>query len=373
MMSRRSAILSSWRNADGAGISKARESSWTIFLKSLWCDKTRVLSRKKNSTSMKNVSEQPHSSTAPAWRIVEAIDQGRRDYQEDSLDSWSTADATRIFVVVADGAGGHGGGAEASATAVAEAGRRLSEVGRIEDAGQFLGEWMLGAHEAVKSTGDGGARTAAVAMLARGGDVDWVHAGDCRLYHFRDGKRLQRTRDDSIVQVLFEQGEITEWEMGRHEDQNRLLQAIGGENPPTPRKGGTEARPGDVFLLCSDGFWENLKSEELAGLVRVPLGRREKALRRAVRLAVRRGGKKADNTSAVLASFGEGATAPRPGLPGWGRLIAIITIVAIVAALILFIARWKGLSPPPDGAFRGDSKPRVAGETAPDGPSATGH
>jgi PPM family protein phosphatase len=319
---------------------------------------------------MKIVSEQPHSSTAPAWRIARAIDQGRRDYQEDSLDSWSTADATRIFVVVADGAGGHGGGAEASAAAVAEAGRRLSEVGRIEDAGQFLGEWMLGAHEAVKNTGDGGARTAAVAMLARGGDVDWVHAGDCRLYHFRDGKRLQRTRDDSIVQVLFEQGEISEWEMGRHEDQNRLLQAIGGEATPTPRRGSAGARPGDVFLLCSDGFWENLKPEELAGLTRVPPWRREKALQRAVRLAVRRGGKKADNTSAVLASFGESASAPRVRLPGWVRVIAI---AAIVAALILLIASWKGLSPAPGGAFRDDRKPRVADETAPDSPFATDH
>jgi serine/threonine protein phosphatase PrpC len=96
------------------------------------------------------------------------------------------------------------------------------------------------AHDAVNRSArlqHADARTVAVALLVQGTRADWVHAGDCRLYHFRAGKLLTRTRDDSVVQVLFENGEITEEEMGTHEDQNRLLQAIGGGEPPKPRHG----------------------------------------------------------------------------------------------------------------------------------------
>lgn len=305
------------------------------------------------------------STKSPTWSRETAIHQGRRDYQEDTLDSWSNADFTGILVVLADGAGGHGGGGEASAAAVTEAGRRLREIDGVEDAGRFLEEWMLAAHEAVKRSGKGGARTAAVAMLAKGRQVEWVHAGDCRLYHFRGGERLLRTRDDSVVQVLFEQGEISEWEMGRHEDQNRLLQAIGGEDPPKPRRGSAEAGPGDVFLLCSDGFWENLEAEELARLTLVPPRKRGRALRRAVSLAVERGGSKADNTSAVLAVYGEGlGAAPRSRFPGWALGVVVATI------LIILMALWK-LSPPvQDWVARRGWVSHVAGETVREEPSA---
>jgi hypothetical protein len=164
------------------------------------------------------------------------------------------------------------------------------------------------AHEAVNQEArrkDADARTVAVAMFAQGNRADWAHAGDCRLYHIRNREIQSRTRDDSVVQVLFEQGTISEAEMGSHEDQNRLLQALGGDDAPKPRLGGAEIEPGDVLLLCSDGFWENLEPSEITQLAANPPGQWRQALEAAVQLAVQRGGQKADNTSVILARYGE--------------------------------------------------------------------
>ena len=308
------------------------------------------------------------SQKAKFWSLEKVIHQGQRARQEDAIGDWLNEAEDVLFVVVADGAGGHGGGAEASAAAVEEARRCSERLRGSDDAEAFLEQWMLGAHEAVNrdaSQGHSGARTAAVAMLARGSRVDWVHAGDCRLYHFRGAERLSRTRDDSVVQVLFEQGEITEAEMGKHEDQNRLLQAIGGDDPPRPRKGSAEVESGDVLLLCSDGFWENLDPEELAVLATKPRTQWRKELNRAVKKAVRHGGAKADNTSAVLACFGEGSGgAPRLRFPAWA-------LGAVIAAiLVILMALWKLFPPVQDWVARRGWAPPVAGETARDEPSA---
>jgi serine/threonine protein phosphatase PrpC len=91
--------------------------------------------------------------------------------------------------------------------------------------------------------------------------------------------------------------------MGRHPDQSRLLQSLGGEDPPRPRHGSAEVAPGDGFLLCSDGFWEHQSREEIGALAAHPPGERQRALDHAAAEAVRRAGKKADNTTAVLVVF----------------------------------------------------------------------
>ena len=131
-------------------------------------------------------------------------------------------------------------------------------------------------------------------------EAHWLHAGDCRVYHLRGKNILSRTRDDSVVQVLFERGDITEEEMGNHPDQNRLLQSLGGKEAPRPQQGSATLQAGDRILLCSDGLWEFLSKKEI-GLLgrpgRIPL---EKQLEQAVSKSVLRAGKKADNTSAAV-------------------------------------------------------------------------
>lgn len=289
------------------------------------------------------MKEEPKSPPhlAPDWSVLKAMHLGMRERQEDAAGFWEERDdATTMLAVVADGAGGHGGGAEASAAAVAEAERCWQSWTKEGSAPEFLTHWMRKAHDAVNLSvrqQHADARTVAVALLVQGNRADWVHAGDCRLYHFRQGKLLSRTRDDSVVQVLFEKGEIAEEEMGTHEDQNRLLQAIGGNEPPKPRCGGASIEPEDVLLLCSDGFWERLKPEEIIALVNTPRNLRSETLERTLQLAVDRGETKADNASVILACFGEkhpsqNSFSRRPGC----QAALIILLVASLTALAAF-------------------------------------
>ena len=153
--------------------------------------------------------------------------------------------------------------------------------------------------------------------------------------------RLSEARGDpllgsvSVVQVLFEQGEITEAEMGHHEDQNRLLQALGGDEAPKARLGGADLAPGDALILCSDGFWENLEAVDLAELAASPPHRRRRALRNAVKKAVTRGGARADNTSVIFVGGVASGQAARTIVLRW-------SLVCLLLALMVLGLGWLG-------------------------------
>ncbi len=147
---------------------------------------------------------------------------GQRKAQEDRVSHWVGKDDSRLLILC-DGAGGHGGGAEAAAAAI-DAAEKLWEKSNemIEDAPDFLRSWVKAAHKAVNEAGDGSGqkgRAVVVAAVVKEHVAYWVHAGDCRLYHLRGSEILKRTRDDSVVQVLYERGDIAEEEMGSHLDQ----------------------------------------------------------------------------------------------------------------------------------------------------------
>lgn len=273
--------------------------------------------------------------------VTSSTSKGARDYQEDAFGYWFDAKREKLFVVVADGAGGHGGGAEAAQAAIESSLKtwKQSSGEAFVDPEAFLSEWMKQAHLAVNEAAakiHRSARSVVVACLTDGVHAHWVHAGDSRLLRFHDGKLVERTRDDSVVQVLFERGEITEEEMGIHPDQSRLLQSLGGNDAPTPRHGESELAPGDVLILCSDGFWEHLKREELEKLSITSPAKRQKALDDAVELAVRRAGLKADNTTAVMICFDDADQGYRTRLC-WSLLVVIAVVAGFAAAL-----GWSG-------------------------------
>jgi len=277
------------------------------------------------------------NSKSPRITVVSATSQGAREYQEDACGHW--ADNARVFAVVADGAGGHGGGADASRVAIASAANTWAQptAKDIVDPAKFLATWMTVAHQAVIEESariKRSARTVVVACLTDGHSAHWVHAGDCRLLRFHGGKLVERTRDDSVVQVLFERGDITEAEMGTHPDQSRLLQSLGGEDPPSPRPGHAPVEAGDVLILCSDGFWEHLTTAELEKLATCPPTRRRPTLEKAVAKAVSRGGPKADNTTALMIAFDDDKKPSRPSLCWILLMLAALAAGAVAGWLI---------------------------------------
>lgn len=93
------------------------------------------------------------------------------------------------------------------------------------------------------------------------------HCGDSRVYRMNAQHVVWRTRDHSIPQQLFNNGMITDQEIARHPEQNKLTRSINAERPSAVEINIYPAqKPGDTFILCSDGFWGNIKEQELLQL-----------------------------------------------------------------------------------------------------------
>ena len=170
--------------------------------------------------------------------------------------------------VIADGLGGHRGGATASRTVVQAAldsFRRQPEVS-VEAVSAHLAcaqEALLDAQRREPSLSQ--MRSTIVVLLAGDTDAVWAHVGDSRLYQLRGGTVIARTRDHSVGQALVDGGQIDAAAQGSHEDRGRLLRCLGKEDEAAAAIAGPHrlAR-GDVFLLCTDGFWEALDDVALS-------------------------------------------------------------------------------------------------------------
>ena len=107
-------------------------------------------------------------------------------------------------------------------------------------------------------------KTTAVALCIRGCQAQWFHVGDSRLYHFYNGILAHYTCDHSVPQISVQLGEIARNEIPLHPDRSRLLRVLGSEENRPDIVGPTELSAGrHAFLLCSDGFWEYLREEEI--------------------------------------------------------------------------------------------------------------
>jgi serine/threonine protein phosphatase PrpC len=107
--------------------------------------------------------------------------------------------------------------------------------------------------------------TCAICLIQESGSY-WGHVGDSRIYQMRDGEVLSRSRDHSHVEVLIQEGAITEDEALDHPMRNFVECCIGGD-AAVPDMSITAKRalsPGDVLLACSDGLWSGVSDEELA-------------------------------------------------------------------------------------------------------------
>jgi len=174
--------------------------------------------------------------------------------------------------VLADGLGGHRGGATAARMAVDAVLASFQEDPRVSQTA--LATHIDRANRAVIDRQQtepelASMRTTVVALLASADAAVWAHCGDSRLYNF-SGKTCERTRDHSVPQRLADAGEIPEEQIRFHEDRNRLLRSLGGR-PDTQaefgqlqgtHRAGTH-RVGDAFLLASDGFWEWVTESEM--------------------------------------------------------------------------------------------------------------
>ena len=185
-------------------------------------------------------------------------------------DAWArdSRDKTYYCFTVADGLGGHGGGDVASKLAVESVVASFRE--RPFLTRSDLERHILLAHEAIERRKSeepvlAGMHTTLVVLVSDSEQALWAHVGDSRLYQFRDGRCVRRTRDHSVPQVMADAGDISESAIRGHEDRSRLLRSLGDEGPPRVESVAEPCRllAGDCFLMCTDGFWEYVLETEM--------------------------------------------------------------------------------------------------------------
>lgn len=200
--------------------------------------------------------------------------------------------ANRMLVVVADGMGGHNAGEVASATAISVIEAAYEEM-RTEPAGQ-LKEALENANATIHKTSMQSSRTQGMgttctALLLQDGFAYSAHVGDSRIYLIRKDAIYLMTEDHSAVMQLVKTGELSLQEARHHPDKNVVTRSLGTRPQvevstwPQPLL----LQPGDHFLLCSDGLYDQVEDEEICAAV-LPRSASE-ACEELVRMAKQRG------------------------------------------------------------------------------------
>lgn len=210
--------------------------------------------------------------------------------------------------VVADGMGGAQAGEVASRLAVDTFKGGLADgsdpeaslLAQVEQANTRINELS---HANIEHAGMG---TTITAVYLGEQDLVVAHVGDSRAYCLREGELLRLTEDHSLVDELIRQGKLTPEEAEEHPQRSVITRALGPEAAVEVDVRTFRARPGDIYLLCSDGLTTMLAEAELLGvLVSNPLLR--DAGEQLILAANAAGGK--DNITVVLLRVEEAPSA----------------------------------------------------------------
>jgi len=220
-----------------------------------------------------------------------------------------------LLAVLADGMGGHTGGALAAEQVLLQAKQNFETgglgPGQIRDT---LAGGIQDAHDGIKLTrytSEQDPHSTACLLVLQPGRADWAHCGDSRIYYFRNGERLARTTDHSYVMDLVQKGFLTEEQAEKHPNKNILLSCLGDTEPPKIDFGEAPAlAAGDCFLLCSDGLWAYFSDQELGRVLQeFPPRRAAEVL---IATARDRAKGRGDNCSLALVRLREQPEAPPP-------------------------------------------------------------
>lgn len=217
--------------------------------------------------------------------------------------------------IVADGIGGHEGGAIAAELAVQELQRQIGQAEANAPVEQVIEDAFRKANDVVYAKGHcgdpatAGMGTTAVLLLVSGPNARVAHVGDSRAYLCR-GKTLSRlTLDHTIVQKMVEAGMLKAEDAASHPDANVLNRAIGSRPTVEVDICTHKLQDGDAILLCSDGLCGYVADARIEAVLREHGGTAQEATNKLVQLALDTGGH--DNVTVQLIRYGARAALER--------------------------------------------------------------
>ncbi|MGB0618563.1 MAG: Stp1/IreP family PP2C-type Ser/Thr phosphatase [Myxococcota bacterium] len=292
-------------------------------------------------------------------------DVGRvRQANEDSFGTWRLDDGAYLLVV-ADGMGGHRGGATASQTAI-QAISDTFETGSTGRAADTLEKAVAAANERVWGLAqedaalEGMGTTVVAFHLDSRGRGTVAHVGDSRAYRYRNGRLEPLTADHSVVAEMQRRGLLSADEAAVHPRRNEILRSVGVLPDVEVDVADVQVLGGDRYILCSDGLSGVVRDEEIAAVIDTKSP--GAAVHELIDLANKRGGP--DNITvqilAVPADASEGdpeATAPveltRVGIEAIEtrrrrrhRARQIGVVVGIAAAVFVAYLVWQAIESP---------------------------
>lgn len=250
----------------------------------------------------------PPSSNPLVVRAVLRTDVGRVRAENQDFGAMSTREEERRdghpggrLLIVADGMGGHRGGATASrvATETVKAQYLGSET---DDVAVALKDALMRANARVYAEAQSnpdlrGMGTTTSALVVRGEEAWFAHVGDSRIYLVRNDAIRQLTEDHSLVASMVREGLLTAQEAENHPRRNVLQRSIGvAEDVEIDVSGPLKIEIGDTFIICSDGLHGVVKEDELREIARQTI---EVAADEFIRRALERGAP--DNVTVIVA------------------------------------------------------------------------
>jgi serine/threonine protein phosphatase PrpC len=234
-----------------------------------------------------------------SWQFSKASHIGGREEQQDRVSILTSNFYSAC--ILADGVGGHKGGAMAAQILLEECEKLWPPTIPPKIWLEIICQHT---HRQIKQQGKAkkiSPKTTCVILLVKKNRIYWTHVGDSRLYHIRKNRIIQQSEDHSIAQILLAMGKIRAEQMANHPDKNRLLKSLGGEEKMTIEMHESRIKSGDGLVLCSDGLWESIHTGEFSyALKQADL---QQAAEQLVKRAVQRGGEKGDNVSVCLVRY----------------------------------------------------------------------
>lgn len=217
---------------------------------------------------------------------------------------------TGNLFAVADGMGGHQAGEVASSIALGVVGQYIEDNIGLMPGEKLVEKAAAAANAAVCQKASSSAKYrqmgTTLTLMYREGDTAYIsHVGDSRAYLFREGGLRRLTRDHSLVAALVEEGEITEEQAMHHPQRNIILKALGLEPRVDVDVSAVRIKPGDVFVVASDGLTGLVADGAIETALREPLDPVRWA-RRLADMALEAGG--TDNVSVVVVQILESDT-----------------------------------------------------------------